>query len=208
MAKAHQANVERLEREFEDLRKAAVALRAATDDKQGQLATGEASLEKRRIQLRAAGSNREFQALKDEIAAAEKANEVLEIEILEAMEKLDQFDERVGLAKAAVVKGREEAETVAQDVAQKEPHIRGDIERLKAELTQCEADLPAEFRGFYGRVIRQKGEDALAQVEGEFCSGCHQHVPVNMINELMLNRPITCKSCGRLLYLPEDYSLR
>ena len=29
------------------------------------------------------------------------------------------------------------------------------------------------------------------------------HVPVNMINELLLSRPIVCKSCGRLLYLPE-----
>ncbi|MFH1923326.1 MAG: hypothetical protein ABIP48_25975 [Planctomycetota bacterium] len=205
MVKAHQANVERLEAEFEQLRKGTVALRAATDDKQGQLARGEAALEKRRLQLRAASSNREFQALKDEIAAAEKANEVLEIEVLEAMEKLDQFDERVARAKAAVAKGREEAEKVAQDVTQKEPHIRGDIERLKGELARYEADLPGDFRQFYGRVIRQKGEDALAQVEGEFCSGCNQHVPVNMINDLMLNRPITCRSCGRLLYLPEDY---
>ena len=62
------------------------------------------------------------------------------------------------------------------------------------------------YRDLYRRVTRQKGEDALAAVQGEFCGGCNQHVPVNLINELMLNRPAICKSCGRLLYLPENYS--
>ncbi|OHB78449.1 MAG: hypothetical protein A2V98_06780 [Planctomycetes bacterium RBG_16_64_12] len=206
IARAHLANVARLEAELEKLRQESVTLRAATDDKQGQLASREAAVEKRRLQRSAAASNREFQALNDEIAAAEKTNEVLEIEILEALEKLDRFDERTAQGKAAVAKAREEAEKASQDVSQQEPHIRSDVERLRAELAQCEADLPGDCREFYRRVIRQKGEDALAPVQGEFCAGCNQHVPVNLINDLMLNRPITCRSCGRLLYLPEDYS--
>src|SRR3990172_5443147 len=104
IARAHLANVARLEAELEKLRQESVTLRAATDDKQGQLASREAAVEKRRLQRSAAASNREFQALNDEIAAAEKTNEVLEIEILEALEKLDRFDERTAQGKAAVAK--------------------------------------------------------------------------------------------------------
>ena len=206
VTRAHQANVERLENELEALTKEARSLRVATDDKQSQLASREASLEKRRLQLRAASSNREFQALQDEVAAAQKTNEILEVEILEAMEKLDEYDKGLEQAKAAVAKGREDAERVAVETREAEPLIRGDIERLRSELQQCEGELPGEFREMYRRVIRQKGEDALAPVQGEFCGGCNQHVPVNQINEMMLNRPATCKACGRLLYLPEDYS--
>ncbi len=208
VVRAHQANVERTESELQALRAEVLALRVATDDKQSQLGTSEASIAKRRLQLRAAASNREFQALQDEIAAAVKANEVLEIEILEAMEKLDDCEQKIGAAVDAVAKAQEEAKKAAQQVAEQEPLIRGDVERLRAELEQCEAELPGDFRDIYQRVIRQKGEDALAPVEGEFCAGCHQHVPVNMINALMLNRPVTCKACGRLLYLPEDFSPR
>ena len=208
VARAHQANVERLEAELQKLRDEGRALRVATDDKENQLASGEASVEKRRQQLRAATSNREFQALQDEIAAAGKTNEVLEIEIYEALEKLEDFDKRIHQAVAAVAKARQEAEKAAADVVKQEPHIRGDIERLRGELQQCETELPGDFRETYKRVIRQKGEDALAPVQGEFCGGCNQHVPVNMINELLLNHPVTCKACGRLLYLPEDYSPR
>jgi len=208
VVRAHRANVERLEAELQKLRDEARTLRMATDDKQNQLASGETSVAKRRQQLQAASSNREFQALQDEVAAADKTNEVLEIEILEALDKLDGYDQRIEQAVAAVAKARQEAEKATQDVAKQEPHVRGDIERLRGELQHCEADLPGDFRETYQRVIRQKGEDALAPVQGEFCGGCNQHVPVNMINDLMLSRPVTCKACGRLLYLPEDYSAR
>jgi hypothetical protein len=208
VARAHQANVERLEADLQRLRDEARALRIATDDKQNQLASGEASVQKRRQQLRAATSNREFQALQDEIAAAAKTNEVLEIEIIEALEKLDEYGRRIEQAAAAVTKARQEAEKATDEVARQEPHIRGDVERLRAELEKCETNLPADFRETYQRVIRQKGEDALAAIQGEFCGGCNQHVPVNMINDLLLNRPVTCRACGRLLYLPEGYSPR
>jgi predicted nucleic acid-binding Zn-ribbon protein len=206
VTRAHRANVERLETELEALKKEALSLRVATDEKQSQLASGEAAVEKRRVQLRTATSNREFQALQDEVAAAQKANEVLEIEILEAMEKLDEYDKRLEQAKAAMAKARLDAEKVALETAEAEPLIRGDIERLRGELQECEGELPGDFREIYRRVTRQKGEDALAPIQGEFCGGCNQHVPVNVINAMMLNRPATCKACGRLLYLPEDYA--
>ena len=54
------------------------------------------------------------------------------------------------------------------------------------------------------RVVRQKGEDALAGVEGGFCSGCHTQVPLNVQAEIRLSHPSFCKTCGRLLYLPEE----
>ena len=47
---------------------------------------------------------------------------------------------------------------------------------------------------------------ALAAVENEYCSGCHQHVPLNVCAEIMLSHPMFCKSCGRLLYMPEETS--
>ena len=55
----------------------------------------------------------------------------------------------------------------------------------------------------YYRLVRGKGEDALAMVENQFCGGCNQQIPLNMLNQVMLGRPVFCKTCGRLLYLPE-----
>jgi len=205
VALAHQANVQRVEAELETLEKDALALRVVTEDKQAQLGTGEATVEKRRMQLRKAGDNREFQALQDEIAAAEMANSVLTDEILEAMEKLDEVNERVARARQAAADTRVETERACREIDEQEPKIRADIERLETELKHCETDLPGDSRELYRRVVRQKGEDALAPVDDEYCGGCNQHVPVNLVNELTLNRPVACRSCGRLLYLPEGY---
>lgn len=203
---AHEAHVQRVEKELGEVTVKATALRVATDEKQLQLSTSEASIEKRQLQLRAASSNTEYQALRDQIAATKAANEVLEIEILEAMEKLDVVAERVAQSKAELAAAKRDLEKVRQEVETQKPVIEADVRRLEAELAECESALPGEFREQYNRVVRSRGQDALAAIEGEYCGGCNQHVPVNLINQLMLARPAACRSCGRLLYLPEDTS--
>lgn len=204
MVKARETNVQAAEKKLDEARAQLKALKVATDEKQMQLGTAEAGIAKRKEQLQRAASNHEFQALKDQIAATEAANEVLEVEILEAMEKLDGLAQVVSQREAEVEAARKEIARIEKDIETQKPLIEGDIERLTAELSGGEAELPATFREQYDRVVRSRGEDALAAVEGEYCSGCNQHIPVNIINELMLSHPVACRSCGRLLYLPDE----
>lgn len=206
MAQAHQANVVRLEAELTEIRAKAKALRVASDARQVQLQAGEATVEKRRRQLREAHDNREYQALLDQIAADEMTNSVLADEALELMEKLDEANKKRVAAEETLAKGREEAEKARNECDRQMPLIRGDLQRLETERKGLEAELPADFLEFYRRLVRAKGGDALAPLFGEFCGGCNQHVPLKMINDLLLSRPIACKSCGRLLYLPEGGS--
>ncbi len=206
LVRARQANIQRLAAQLTELEAQAKSLRMATDRKQLQLDGGEARVKKRQLQLQQAADNREYQALRDQIAADEMANSVLADEVLEAMEKIDQMTEKISEAKAAVEKAQQDAERLAQEFEESEPRIRGDIERLQQEMKQAEDELPADFKTLYDRLLRARGEDALAAVVGDFCSGCNQQIPVNMINSLMLAKPIQCKACGRLLYLPESYS--
>jgi predicted nucleic acid-binding Zn-ribbon protein len=203
---AHEANVQRADQELADAGAEHLAVKTATDEKQLQLSTSEANIQRRQLQLQSASSNTEYQALKEEIAATKAANEVLEVEILEAMEKLDTLAERVAHCKAEQAKAVEELGKTRQKVEKEKPLIQGDLQRLRSELAEAEAALPSDFREQYNRVVRARGEDALAPVENEYCGGCNQHVPVNNINELMLGRPASCRACGRLLYLPEEGS--
>jgi predicted nucleic acid-binding Zn-ribbon protein len=205
LVRAHEANVQRQQDELARLQEETKTARIASDAKQGQLRDGEERVKKLQEQLLTASSNREYQALKEQIAAIEMTNSILEDEILEGLDKLDQLAEKITHAEAVLIKVRTEAQKNAQEVQQEEPLIQGDIERLEAELKASENELPADFRAIYDRLVHARGEDALTSVEGEYCSGCHQHVPLNMVNDLMLAKPILCKSCGRLLYLPENW---
>jgi predicted nucleic acid-binding Zn-ribbon protein len=206
MVRARQANLEKLETHLDKVKSEDHALMVMIDDKNMQLASDEAAVERRRQQLREAADNKQYQALKDEIAAHEMANSVLTDEILEAMDRQDELKRKTAEAEAAVAKSQEEVRKAQQEVESQTPIVQGDIERLQLELKDCESSLPGDFRQLYSRMVRAMGEDALAPVEGEYCGGCNQHIPVNNINDLMLGEPKTCKSCGRLLYLPENYS--
>jgi hypothetical protein len=204
LVKARQNNVDSRKAQLEEAKQQHTTLRMASDSKQTQLKAGEEKIEKLKTQLNTAKSNAEYQGLKDQIAATEMANSVLADEILEGLDKVDQSAGSVKEAEQALAKAEADAEQGRQKVTEEEPRIRADIERLEAELTECEAALPGDFRELYNRVVRAKGQDALAPVLDGSCGGCYQQVPINNINKLMLGEPMFCRGCGRLLYLPEE----
>ena len=203
---AHQTNVENNENLSAKASDETKTARVAADKKQDQLQDGETKVKKLRVQLNTANSNREYQALKEQIAAHEMTNSVLADEILEGLEKIDQLVVKVSEAEVIVGKARQEAEKNAAEVGRQKPLLEADIQRLEAELKEAETVLPDDVRNLYQRVVQSKGEDALSPIEGAFCGGCYQNIPINMINELMLHRPVFCKACGRLLYLPENHT--
>lgn len=180
------------------------AARISSDHKQLSLKASEEKIQDWKRQLNTCGTNREYQALQEQIAAAEMANSVLADEILEGLERIDELSKQATqVAEQVSQKERELAETRAK-VDEGRERIESEIARVDAELAVAEKQLPADFRDGYDRVVRAKGEEALAEVSGDACGGCYQQLTPNVLNELTLGRPVFCKGCGRLLYLPED----
>lgn len=204
--KARQATVAKLEAELNQSKADTKAARVGADQKQLLLKSGESKIRDLKAKLNAASSNREYQALKDQIAADEMANSVLADEILEGLEKIDGFTATIHDAEQNLAKGREELSKTEQQVREQLDRLMVDVERLEGELKKVEVELPADFREAYQRVVKGKGSDAMAQVEGETCGGCYHHLTANIISSLLMDRVVTCQSCGRMLYLPEDRS--
>ncbi len=174
------------------------------DGKQLDLKTGENKILDYKTKLNGASTNKEYQALLEQIAAAEMANSVLADEILETLEQIDTLEVAVAKAKDNVAAAQRDLGRVQQEVASSTESIEADITRLSGELEVAEGSLPADFRVDYDRIIRSKQEDGMAESEEGVCTGCGQQITMNMQNELAMSRPIFCKSCGRLLYLPES----
>lgn len=202
--KARQATVAKLEGELAQAKTDSKAARIGADQKQLLLKSGESKIRELKVKLNAASSNREYQALKDQIAADEMANSVLADEILEALEKIDGFGPLVQEAEQNLAKGREELSKGEQQVREQHDLLIGDVNRLEDELKKVEVALPDDIREVYQRVVKSKGSDAMAQVDGETCGGCYHHVTANIISSLLMGKVVCCQSCGRMLYLPED----
>ena len=202
--KARQANVAAADERLAKTQADAKAARIAVDQKQLLLKSGEGKIIDLKVKLNACSTNREYQALRDQILADEMANSVLADEILEALEKVDRIKQTIADADQQVTKAKDELTKVQQTVQSQDESLRADVRRLEEELRVAEASLPQELRDAYNRVVKAKGEDAMAQVEGESCGGCHQQLTPNIMSQLLGANVVFCKSCGRLLYLPED----
>ncbi len=177
--------------------------RLLVDRKQLDLRSSEQKIADWQVKLNQASSNKEFQALREQIAAGEMANSVLSDEILEGFEKIDMLAAKVKEAEAALESTRQEMQRVATQIEAAAEGLKQEIARYEGELTAAERALPGELKVDYQRVVREKGADAMAEVEGMVCGGCGQQMTANMQSDLMLSRPVFCKICGRLLYLPE-----
>ncbi|MBN2291478.1 MAG: phospholipase [Pirellulales bacterium] len=208
LVRAHEANLVKREAELEAAKKASTDLKVANDAKQGRLSDGEEKIKKLKTQMNTAASNREYQGLKEQIAATEMANSVLADEILEGMERIDESTEKITETEKIFNVTKAELDKAKQQVQEEEPLITADITRLEAELAEWEDRLDGDFKKLYERISRVKGEDALAPLKGEYCAGCNKQVPLNNIANLMLDdpKPIVCGGCGRLLYVPEGWS--
>lgn len=204
--RARTANVTRLEEELAKVQTDSKAAHMVADKKQLLLRSGEVKIEDLQRKLNAANSNREYQALKDQIAADQMANSVLADEILEALEKVDECKEKISAAQQNLAKGKAELDKAQQQVRDQQDSLEADVSRLEGQLKIAEKALPSDFHDAYNRVVNSKGSDAMAAVDGETCSGCFHHITANMYNALRMDRVVFCH-CGRLLYLPEDRSI-
>jgi uncharacterized protein len=202
--RAREANVTQLEARVAEAKERAKQTQLAVDRKQLDLKSGEQKVIDLRVKLNTANSNREYQALLEQIAAAEMAGSVLSDEILEGLEKIDQHSASVKEADKNLSAGKQELDKTRQAMEASADTIRADLTRLEEQLSQSEKALPAEIKADYQRVVRSKGADSLASVDDGVCTGCGQQITLNMQNELKLSKLVFCKACGRLLYLPGD----
>ncbi|MGC3966319.1 MAG: phospholipase [Pirellulales bacterium] len=204
--KAHETNVARADAEVARVKNDQKVAKMAADQKQLQLKSIESKLIDLRVKLNQAKSNREYQALKDQIAADEMAGSVLQDEILETMEKAEEFKKTVSDAEGVHVKAKEEMARVQSGIRDQQGVLDADVKRLEGELKESERKLPDDLRDTYSRMVRSKGADGMAQVDGEHCGGCYQTITANTMSSLLMDKIILCQVCGRLLYLPEDRS--
>jgi predicted nucleic acid-binding Zn-ribbon protein len=206
--RAGEANIKQREQDAEKLREELKTMRKNIDQKQLLMKSNEQKLKELDTKLNQAASNREYQILKDQIAADKMANSVLEDEIIELMEQTDAFQPKIAEADGLLKTTREKVVAARQAVEAQAASIQADIVRLEAELKQCEAGLPAEIRETYLRLVEKKGEEALAEVVDGACGGCCQQVPVNVQANIRMQQPSFCRTCGRLLYVAEEASIR
>ena len=102
--KAGEAIVQEATQNLESARQDVKKATMACDEKQLQLKSREDRIEDLKSKLNTAASNKEFNLLKEQIAADQQANSVQSDEILEALERIDELHEAVSAAESDLKK--------------------------------------------------------------------------------------------------------
>jgi predicted nucleic acid-binding Zn-ribbon protein len=189
------------EKRVHDIRESIKSQRIQADSKQLQMKEREGKIHHWQGQLNMATENREYKALKDQIAAETQANLVLSDEILEMLEGLDAIAETLADAEAQVVELRSECDRIEKQISERKLNLESELARVQAELADAEKGLSGEFKREYIRLVAARGEDAMAAVEGKCCSGCYQSLTPQLLEQLSIGKPVICSSCGRLIYM-------
>ena len=129
----------------------------ASDEKQLQLKQREAKLKDFEAKLFAAQSNKEYQLLKDQIAADKQANSVLADEILEALDKLDGLQAAIKTAESNLAKVKEESSKARQRSEAQQQGLETELARVTAELRAAEGLLDGDFKPTYERLAQFDG---------------------------------------------------
>jgi len=204
--RARELGVANLEQKRDKVQEETRQARMSADQKQLDLRSIEDRTLDWKAKLNSCGSNKEYQTLLEQIAAAEMTGSVLSDEILELFERIDGLEGEVREAMSEMEKAEQDLERARQQVSASADAIVADLERLERELSVAEGALPTDLRTDYQRVIRAQGVDGLAVVDGTYCGGCYQQLTANMQNSLALEQSVCCSSCGRLLYPVEGDS--
>lgn len=149
-------------------------------------------------------TNKEYQAVGREIAAARKQVVELEEQILQ---KINQMEGLGGEISAAAASLTELEENTGKNCADKKAEIDAVQQDIDADILQREAitgQLPANVLKRYNNLREQRRGQAVAAAREGYCLGCNMHLPPQLYNSLFrLEELIFCPHCQRILVLQQ-----
>jgi predicted nucleic acid-binding Zn-ribbon protein len=197
------AKAARQEDAYREAQETLKRLKVAMHDHEVTLKATHGLIAKHQKQLNEAGGSKEYAALQSEIAAERKRGQELEDAILEGMAAADEQAAKLPEIEAAVRKAKEEAAQYEQTARQRLAGFAEQLEVARKQIAETEAGLSEEVRPLYDRLVTARGEDGMAVVQGRNCVACNTSITAQNYNDLLAERLVFCKACGRVLYLPE-----
>ncbi|MXY16688.1 MAG: hypothetical protein F4057_00970 [Acidobacteria bacterium] len=166
-----------------------------------QLAAVQARLERFRDQLMQVKTNKEYQAMQHEIAAAEDELRRLEDNILERMIEGDDLTEDIERATSRLdaEQGAVDAERAALEGERDTLETR--LEQLVEERSRHVGALAPRLLSLFETIAERRNGLVVVPARDGRCSACQVRLRPQLFNDVLSNsRLIECESCGRVLY--------
>lgn len=197
-------NWEEVKQGLDEMKKIFETMQVERKAKEGELASNGETIKKYNIQLYSLKSNKEYTAMLKEIEGFKQKNKKLEDEILELMEKTEQYSLAMKeKGKTLIVQEgafKEEESRINKEVVEVESQL---VSRRDARNKQKNKISPELYQK-YEKIRRGKAGLGIVAIVDNSCGGCHINLPPQIVNEVKMRKVVFCGSCARLLYWAEN----
>lgn len=170
-----------------------------------ELATLNQELAKFQKQMMAIKTNKEYDALTNEIANRKRRISDVEEEILKILTHMDDLKENIKEYKQKL----EEIETTNTDQL---THLRDELNSIEDKIKIKEGDrknitvrIDKRLLATYERVKRGRGNQVVVGIKKRACGACYKGIPPQIIQEIRKGERIyTCDNCGRILIWSDE----
>ncbi|MFN4261193.1 MAG: zinc ribbon domain-containing protein [Gemmataceae bacterium] len=204
MQKALQAKVARQEEFLRQAHDTIKRLKAQGLEKESAFKSAIQQIAKYEKQRESASTQKELTAFDHEIAAAKEKSQQLEDEILRNMTEIEERTAQIPELEKNVETAKTEWKDFEQNYQSRVAGLRTALAETQQQLADVEKTLPEDVLSQYKRLVAAKGEDALSPVRNRGCLACYTTITAQNIHDLTQGMFVLCKSCGRILYLPEE----
>jgi predicted nucleic acid-binding Zn-ribbon protein len=202
--KIHQGKVAHQEGQLRDAQEAIRKLQVGVREKEGTLKSTHGQVAKYKKQLDDVGGKKEYDALQVEIANARAKCSQLEDEILNAITESEERTAALPELEKGLAQTREELARYEKESATRKVDLSTQLSQARAQLKEVEVQVPQGLREQYNRIVGARDAEGLAAVREGDCSACHTEIPRQTLSNLQQGQFVVCRSCGRILYLPEE----
>jgi predicted nucleic acid-binding Zn-ribbon protein len=206
--KAQQARLAKAEQALKDEQDAIKRLKLAATEKEKTIRQKGELIARYEAQLNTVSSKKEFDALRLEIAHNQQLCSGLEEEVLAAIGEGEERTAKLPEVERQLAQVRQDVAKFEAEATPREADLKAQLAEATRQLKEKEATLPADLRPMYQRTIASLGADGLAEVQDRNCTSCNTEITLQMKEDLLYERFVLCRSCGRILYLPEGATTR
>jgi hypothetical protein len=180
-------------------------LSAVEEEKQAleeNLATESDSIVRSEERLREIKTQKEYQAVSKEIAAAKKVKSDLEDQILQKITRSDELNAIIAQKEGYLQEFEVNSSSRTGELQLRIDHLESEASTvMTVRDATAEGVAPSMMKRY--ETLREKRQGvAIAEAKGGSCLGCNMNLPPQLFNTLFKEDTyITCPHCQRLLYM-------
>lgn len=166
-----------------------------------------------REQMNNAKNNKEFEAMRDQIATLKLERGKVEDEALKQLEKSEQLAGQVATALAAVDEQKKLVALAEKEVVESRAELGTRLDEVTTQRDAAAKIIPEKTLVEFNKIADIHDGEAMAVIVVEShkhkeysCGGCQLSLPVERVSSLMRSSDamITCTNCGRILFIEKQ----